>query len=74
MLLETSKKFENEVNELKVKFMKEYGSGIMNMNETEFTLLKKCFELVDTTIKLTTEEADAIDEINNKLDRLLAKN
>ncbi len=73
MLLETSKKFENEVNELKEECMKALGSEIMKMDETGFALMKKCFTLVDTAIKLTTEQANVIDEINHKLDRLLAK-
>lgn len=74
MLLETSKKFENEVNELMKEFMKPRGLDIMEMDETEFALMKKCLTLVNTAIELTTEQANAIDKIDNKLDRLLAKN
>lgn len=74
MLLETSIKFEEEVNELKKEFVKEFANDMLDMGEREFTLMKKLFGLLNTSTELMREQAKTIDLIDKKLDRLFEKN
>ena len=73
MLLETSIKFKDEVNELKKEFIKEIATDVMDMDETGFILMKKLFGLLDTSVDLMHEQAKTIDLIDKKLDRLFEK-
>lgn len=73
MLSETTIKFEEEVKELTKEFMKEFATDIFDMDERQFDLMKKLFGLLNTSMELVKEQANTIDLINNKLDRLLEK-
>ena len=73
MLSETTIKFEEEVKELTKEFMREFATDIFDMGEKQFDLMKKLFGLLNTSMELVKEQANTIDQINNKLDRLLEK-
>lgn len=73
MLSETTVKFEEEVKELTKEFMREFATDVFDMDEKEFECMKKLFGLLNTSMELVKEEANTIDQINNKLDRLLEK-
>ena len=73
MLYETTVKFEEEVTKLTKGFMKEFATDIFDMDEKQFDLMKKLFGLLNTSMELVKEQANTIDQINNKLDRLLEK-
>ena len=73
MLSETTVKFEEEVKELTKEFMREFATDVFDMDEREFECMKKLFGLLNTSIELVKEQANTIDQINNKLDRLLEK-
>ena len=73
MLSETTVKFEEEVNELTKEFMREFATDVFDMDEREFECMKKLFGLLNTSMELVKEQANTIDQINNKLDRLLEK-
>lgn len=73
MLSETTIKFEEEVKELTKEFMREFATDIFDMDEKQFDLMKKLFGLLNTSMELAKEQANTIDQINNKLDRLLEK-
>lgn len=55
--------------------MKELGNweNIVGMDEPEFKVMKQAFEVIDLAYELAVKQAEEIDEINNKLDKLLAK-
>ena len=73
MLYETTVKFEEEVKELTKEFMREFATDVFDMDEREFECMKKLFGLLNTSMELVNEQANTIDQINNKLDRLLEK-
>lgn len=73
MLSETTIKFEEEVKELTKEFMREFATDVFDMDEREFECMKKLFGLLNTSMELVKEQANTIDQINNKLDRLLEK-
>ena len=73
MLSETTVKFEEEVKELTKEFMREFATDVFDMDEREFECMKKLFSLLNTSMELVKEQANTIDQINNKLDRLLEK-
>ena len=73
MLFETTVKFEEEVKELTKEFMREFATDVFDMDEREFECMKKLFGLLNTSMELVKEQANTIDQINNKLDRLLEK-
>ena len=73
MLYETTVKFEEEVKELTKEFMREFATDVFDMDEREFECMKKLFGLLNTSMELVKEQANTIDQINNKLDRLLEK-
>ena len=73
MLSENTVKFEEEVKELTKEFMREFATDVFDMDEREFECMKKLFGLLNTSMELVNEQANTIDQINNKLDRLLEK-
>ena len=73
MLSETTIKFEEEVKELTKEFTREFATDVFDMDEREFECMKKLFGLLNTSMELVKEQANTIDQINNKLDRLLEK-
>lgn len=72
-MLETTNKFIEEVNELKNEFLKEIAGDILDMDDKSINLMKKFFGMFDTSMELCKKQAETIDEMNKKLDRLLEK-
>ena len=72
---ELSSNYVNEAKEMKKFFMQ----AVMNEDTIQYmdvqTLeaLKSCLKFYDLTLELVATQAKAIDEMNSKLDRLLAK-
>ena len=72
---ELSNNYVNEAKEMKKFFMQ----AMMNEDTIQYldaqTLeaLKGCLKFYDLTLELVATQAKAIDEMNSKLDRLLAK-
>lgn len=73
MLLETTIKFVGEYTEVKELCVREFASDMLSMNPDEFVLMTKLMRLLDTSLDLVREQAETIDSINQKLDRLLEK-
>ena len=78
MLRLKAHQFENEVNEIK----EAYGKYIMSTMSIDMLidtdpeimkLLGKTWNLMDTSLELVLEQAKMLDEIDRKLDTLLAK-
>lgn len=72
---ELSNNYVNEAKEMKKFFMQ----AVMNedtiqyMDAQTLEALKSCLKFYDLTLELVATQAKAIDEMNSKLDRLLAK-
>ena len=72
---ELSNNYVNEAKEMKKFFMQ----AVMNedtiqyMDAQTLEALKGCLKFYDLTLELVATQAKAIDEMNSKLDRLLAK-
>ena len=72
---ELSNNYVNEAKEMKKFFMQ----AVMNedtiqyMDAQTLEALKGCLKFYDLTLELVTAQAKTIDEMNSKLDRLLAK-
>ena len=72
---ELSSNYVNEAKEMKKFFMQ----AVMNEDTIQYldaqTLeaLKSCLKFYDLTLELVATQAKTIDEMNSKLDRLLAK-
>ena len=72
---ELSNNYVNEAKEMKKFFMQ----AVMNedtiqyMDAQTLEALKSCLKIYDLTLELVTAQAKTIDEMNSKLDRLLAK-
>lgn len=74
MLVEKTNQLIGEVKELKECMFNEFGSEIFScMDEKNFTLCKKLFGIIDTSIDVIEEQAIVIKRIDEKLDKLLAK-
>lgn len=72
---ELSNNYVNEAKEMKKFFMQ----AVMNedtiqyMDAQTLEALKGCLKFYDLTLELVATQAKTIDEMNSKLDRLLAK-
>ena len=63
-----------EVNDIMSTVMKRYElKDFMCMEPEDIILLKKCLALMDASKELAIMQAETLDEINGKLDKLLAK-
>ena len=71
-MVNTTKKLIEEIHEVKELAIKELGSDIFNdMNGKEFELLKRIFNIVNTSEEVMLKQANLLETINYKLDRLL---
>lgn len=71
-MLESVKKFIEEVNDLKAFAIKEGGDELLKCSSDQSILLyMKAYRLLDTSMNLLYEEAALIDDMNRKLDMLL---
>ena len=74
MLVNKTNQLIEEVNELNDSFMTMIGSQMFNsMNEQEFVMFKKMFNLMNTSMEVVKEQAEVIESIDKKLDKLLSK-
>ena len=73
MLNEVNKLIEevNEVMDLYAKEMFDFDM-LESMDKEEFVLMQKVLKLKDASFDLTRKQAEMIDEMNAKLDKLLA--
>lgn len=74
MLVEKTNQFIEEVNELKNSCMSMIVTESLSyMTGTEFDMIKKVFNLMNTSMGVIKEQAEVIESINNKLDKLLMR-
>lgn len=78
MLRLKAQQFENEVNEIKEAYGKYFMSTmsidmLIDTDPEIMKLLGKTWNLMDTSLELVLEQAKMLDEIDRKLDMLLAK-
>ena len=73
MLATKTNEIIKEVNEMKDIFMKSLSLDMLeDMDEDGFIAMKKCFKLMNLSMELAVEQAQVMDEINAKLDKLVA--
>ena len=73
-MLETTKKLNEEINELKKILMRQISfDGLKNMSVEEFEMSQKVVSIVDTLQEIIVNQAEVITAIDNKLDILLAR-
>ena len=65
-----TKHFVEESKALTTEFMKEFGPNIIEMDEDEFKLMKRCFNLINSAGELLVEQAEVMDKIYDKLNDL----
>ena len=64
--------YKEQVNEAKTSLLKLIpAESILEMDTEGIEALKKMFKLLDTSMTLVVEQAETINEINEKLDLLL---
>lgn len=74
MLVDKTNQLIEEVNELKDSYMKMFGSDMFEyMNEDTFGMVKKMFNLMNTSMEVIKEQAEVIEVIDKKLDKLLSR-
>lgn len=74
MLTEKTKKYVEEVKGIEKEIFDSIGAAdILDMNEREIVILKKLMVLLDNSYDLVVSQAKMLDEINGKLDKLIAK-
>ena len=72
MLADKMNKVVEGIDELKKVFMRQCTIDMLtSMNDEGLIAMKKCLELMDSSMDLAIEEARVMDEINAKLDKLL---
>lgn len=73
MLTTKTKEIIKETNELKDFFMKQISFDMLDgMDEEEFVAMKKCFKIMNLAMELAVEQAEVMDAMNEKLDKLVA--
>ena len=75
MLKQETEKFCEELDEVMELVVKEAMDvdTIKCMDERALQAIKKCLDLVESAKRITLAQADVLDDMNNKLDRLLAQ-
>jgi len=72
MLVNKTNQLIEEVNELKDSYVRMINSDVFeSMDENTFGIIKKSFNLVNTSMEVMKEQAEVIESINKKLDKLL---
>ena len=69
----TAKEYAEGVNKTTEQFKKKFGELVFDsdVDADVLDLIKSMFGLIDISTKLVVEQANTIQEINEKLDRLL---
>ena len=74
MLVNKTNQLIEEVNEFKNSYMKMFGSEMFDhMDEKTFVLFKNLFNLLNTSMEMIKEQANVIENVDNKLDKLLER-
>ena len=75
MLKQETEKFCEELDEVMELVVKEAMDvdTIKCMDDRTLNAIKKCLDLVESAKRITLAQADVLDDMNNKLDRLLAQ-
>lgn len=73
MLVNKTNQLIEEVKEVKDLCLKQIGSDIVYMDNDVIALYQKSFNLLDTSMEVLREEAEIIEIINKKLDKLFEK-
>ena len=73
MLVNKTNQLIEEAKEVKDLCLKQIGSDIVYMDNDVIALYQKSFKLLDTSMDVLREEAEIIESINKKLDKLLEK-
>ena len=74
MLVDKTNQFIEEVNELKDSYMKMFGSNMFEyVDEDTFAMVKKMFKLMNTSMEVIKEQAEVIEVIDKKLDKLRSR-
>ncbi len=72
-MVETTKKFIEEVEELKNDVIVKNGlNAFEEMDTDEFVMIQKLFKLLTTSEELMMKQAEMLTSMNNKLDKLLS--
>lgn len=73
-MLKTAKKLNVAIDDVMNMALKAYGMDtIKSMDEDDLVMLKTYLKIVDTYEEYIMREAETLNEINNKLDKLLSK-
>ena len=73
MLQSKTSKLVDEAKELMGLCIKQMDyHDLKNMDQEEFYAMKKCLEFVDSACELMVEEAELMDDMDCKLDKVLA--
>lgn len=73
-MMETAKKLNGTIDDVVNMALKAYGMNMIKyMNEDDLVMFKTYFGIVDAYKEHIIKEADTLDEINKKLDKLLSK-
>ena len=74
MLTKMTEEYVERVRRVEKEFINMIGAEeILDMDENELVMLKKLAMLLDDSCNLVVEQANLLDEINGKLDKLIAK-
>lgn len=72
MLVSKTNQLVKEVNELKDSYIGMINSDVIEfMDEGTFTMVKNSLKLLTTSMEVMQEQAEIIESINKKLDKLL---
>lgn len=77
-MLKATKKLVDEMKELESQIMKKLiGDGLADITKyigtEEITVILNCYKLWNTSLDLMLKQAEVIDGMNEKLDKLLSK-
>ena len=61
------------MNKMKETFMNKYGADVFELDTEDFAMIKSMLDIFDTSLEVTCKQAETIQAINEKLDKLLAK-
>ena len=71
MLVAKTNQMIEEVNEIKDLCMRQIASEIEYMEDEVFVLYQKMIKLINTSMEVMKEQAEVIESMNEKLDKLL---
>lgn len=72
MLTAKTKEIVNEVDEVMTICMKQVGMSVLgSMGMDELVMLQKCMSLLGKTKELAVEQAEMIDSMDKKIDKIL---